>query len=61
MNSRRRIRHPSCRIVVTLSRAGLHEKGPLPLPGEGGAMRQSAAGVGGARSPERRAQPLGRS
>jgi hypothetical protein len=29
MNSRRRIRHPSCRFIGTLSRSGLHAKGPL--------------------------------
>jgi hypothetical protein len=44
MNSRRSISHPSYRFVGTLSRSGLHAKGPLPWPGEGGRMPGPASG-----------------
>jgi hypothetical protein len=44
MNSRRRIRHPSCRIVGNPIAVGLAAKGPLPLPCEGGRMPGPASG-----------------
>jgi hypothetical protein len=43
MNSRRRIRHPSCRVIGTLSRSGLHAKGPLPLPREASSLNRPRA------------------